>query len=98
MSTPQWWEIVIGIFLILLGISLFFLQKKSKESVMLYKQKQLEQYKKQNPKFKGNYEESKLILPWSQKMKLGLWPIIGLSFIIVGISISTGLVFGFFVR
>ena len=97
-NNPQWWEITLGIILILIGISLFFLQKKSKQDVDFYKQRQLEQFKKENPKFKGNYEQSKLILPWSQRFKLTMWPLVGLAFIVVGITISTGLIFGFFIR
>lgn len=95
---PTWWEITLGILLIILGILLFALFKKSKENVELYKRIQLEEFKRQNPKFKGSYEQSKLILPWSQKMKLCLWPIIGLSLIIIGIVLSTGFVFTFFIK
>ncbi|WP_022935494.1 hypothetical protein ACJA28_01630 [Mesomycoplasma moatsii] len=95
---PKWWEITFGIVLILLGISLFFLQKKSKENVNYYRKRQLEEYRKQNPKFKGNYEDAKLILPWSQRVKLLMWPIIGLSLIIIGIFFSTGFMFSFFIR
>ena len=98
MKIPQWWEITFGIFLILLGISLFFLQKNSKRKVDYYKQRQLEEYKKQNPKFKGTYEEAKLLLPWSEKTRLTLWPILGISLIIIGIFFSTGFMFSFFIR
>ncbi len=84
--------------MILLGISLFFLFKKSKNDVDYYKQRQLEEYKKLNPKFKGTYQEARLILPWSQRMKLCMWPMIGLALIIIGIFFSTGYMFTFFTR
>lgn len=72
--------------------------KKSKNDVNLYKEQQIAEYKKNNPKFKGTYEDAKLILPWSQRMKLTWSPIVGLSLIIIGITLSTGLIFGFFIR
>lgn len=97
-KVPTWWEITLGVVLIIIGILLFFLFKNSKQSVEMYKKKQLETFKKQNPKFKGNYEQSKLLLPWSQRMKLCLWPILGLALIIIGITMSTGFVFTFFIR
>ncbi len=96
---PQWWEILIGILIILLGLYLWLVfGKKEKDKVVSYKEEQLKAYKKLNPKFKGTYEEAKLILPWSQRFRLTWVPIIGLALIIVGISISTGLVFSFFTR
>ncbi len=98
MTIPQWWEITFGILLILLGLSLFFFYRKSKEDVEYYKQRQLEEYKKQNPKFKGDYKQAKLLLPWSQHFKLALWPLIGFSLIIIGIFLSTGFMFTFFIR
>lgn len=99
MTIPRWWEILIGILLILLGISLMFIfSPKASREVRDYKDQQLIEFKKNNPKFKGDYKQSKLILPWSQRMKLSCWPIIGISLIIVGITFSTGFVFKFFVR
>lgn len=99
MTIPKWWEILIGILLIILGLSLIFLlSPKSKKAVQEYKDLQLLEYKKSNPKFKGDYREAKLILPWSQRMKLTCWPIIGISLIIIGITLSTGIVFKLFVR
>lgn len=98
IKIPQWWEITLGVILIVLGFSLMFLFKNSKKSVEEYKKEQLKEFKKQNPKFKGDYEQSKLLLPLSQRFKLTLWPIVGLSLIIVGIFLSTGFMFTFFVR
>lgn len=98
MNIPQWWEITFGVVLILLGIVLFFFQKNSKRKVEYYKKRQLEEYKKKNSKFKGTYEEAKLLLPWSEKVRLTLWPILGLSLIIIGIFLSTGFMFTFFIR
>lgn len=97
-KVPQWWEILFGILMILIGISVMFLFKKSKQNVEEYKKEQLKEYKKQNPKFKGDYESSRLLLPWSQRLKLTFWPIVGLSLIIIGIFFSTGFMFTFFVR
>lgn len=96
---PEWWKILVGILIILLGISIwiaFGIREKNK--VNLYKDQQLKAYKKQNPKFKGTYKEAKLILPWSQRMRLTWVPIVGLALVIIGFSISTGIVFGFFTR
>lgn len=99
MIIPKWWEILIGVLLIILGLSLMFLlSPKSKRAVQEYKNLQLLEYKKNNPKFKGDYQEAKLILPWSQRLKLTCWPIIGISLIIIGITLSTGIVFKFFIR
>ena len=95
---PKWWEILIGVIFILVGASLFFLSGRSKASVQEYKQLQLEAYRKENPKFRGNYEQAKLLLPWTQRFKLCTWPIIAFSLIIIGITLSTGLVFRFFQR
>lgn len=93
---PEIWEIILGIVFILIGAAVFFLFRKSKSSVEEYKKLQLEKYKQENPKFKGNYEQAKLILPWMQRFKLCAWPIIGISLIAIGITMSTGLVFQFF--
>lgn len=98
-NTPEWWEILIGIILIITGCCLFFLYRKSKVEVDEYKKRQLEELnKKDRKKYYSSYEEAKLILPWSQRIKLLLWPIIGMSLIIIGVSISTGVVFAFFTR
>lgn len=99
MTIPKWWEILIGILFIALGLSLIFiLSPKSKREVKKYKDQQLLEFKKINPKFKGDYQDAKLILPWSQRMKLTCWPIIGISLIIIGITFATGFVFKFFIR
>ncbi len=98
MKTPQWWEITFGVILIVIGFAVFFFQKNSKRKVEYYKERQLEEYKKQNPKFKGTYEQAKLLLPWSQRMLLTMWPLIGISLITVGIFFSTGFMFTFFQR
>ena len=95
---PEWWEILIGIIFILVGSGLFFLYKYTKADVEHYKKLQLEKYKQENPKFKGNYEQAKLILPWTKRFKLCTWPILGISLIAIGITMATGLVFQFFIK
>lgn len=97
-KVPTWWEILIGVLLIVGGATLFFLFPKSKREVQYYKQLQLEKYKKENPKFVGDYNKAKLLLPWGQRMKLVMWPIIGLSIILIGIFFVSGVMFTFFTR
>lgn len=97
-TIPQWWEITFGVLLFLFGVSLFFLFSKTKKQVEFYKERQLEEYKKQNKKFKGSYEQARLVLPWLQRMKLVMWPVIGISCCLVGIFFATGFMFTFFTR
>ena len=96
---PEWWKILIGILIILLGISIwiaFGIVEKNK--VNLYKDQQLKVYKKQNPRFKGTYKEAKLILPWSQRFRLTEIQITGLEQKIIGLNNWKGIVFKFFER
>ncbi|WP_156933557.1 hypothetical protein [[Mycoplasma] collis] len=84
---PQWALILIGILLIILGISIIALHPIAVRKRNLYKQNQIEQYRLDNriPKTKIiKYEETGMFLPWSQVVKYSLPIILGLTFCIIG--------------
>ncbi|UVD81496.1 hypothetical protein NV226_02045 [Mycoplasma iguanae] len=84
---PTWAFYLFGVLWLLLGIAFLGLTPFNNIKVKEYKQKQIEKYKK-DQKIKHNitYEKAKLVLPLSQKLKLSYAPLLGIVFIVIGIS------------
>ncbi len=83
-------DYVFGALFIVLGIVLIFFYPRSKANAKKYKQRQLEEYKKQNPKASSDYEKTGMFLPPWERTKMFAPLFFSAVFIIIGIAFLTG--------
>ena len=90
LGLPSWAGYTFGSLFIALGILLMFLYKKSKENANRYRRRQLEEYRKENPKSRATYSQTGMFLPAWEKAKLFAPILLGSVFIIIGIAWMVG--------
>lgn len=84
------WDYVIGsIFFVLAIVSISF-HTKFKRDIQRYKDKQLEEYKKDNNRNNITYQQAGLYLPWSKQMKAFAPIFFFLLFTLIGIAFMVG--------
>ena len=83
-------DYVFGALFIILGIALLLLYPKAKANAKKYKRKQMEEYKKMNPKAPSDYESTGMFLPPWERTKLFAPVFFCIVAIIIGIAFLTG--------
>ncbi|WP_322900799.1 hypothetical protein [Mycoplasmopsis felis] len=85
-NQPKWVYLVVGILLIVASLIMLYFYKLSLQKMRNYKEKQLEEYKKDNPRLKGiTYENSGLYLPGWERMKYNIPLFLTVLFISIAI-------------
>lgn len=91
LNAPYLALFIIGLSLIVIGITCFFFYPKARDKAYLYKEKQMEEYKKNNPKSKvTNYEATGMYLPAWERIKLFAPLFFGILLVVVGITMIVG--------
>ncbi|UUD35233.1 hypothetical protein NPA07_05525 [Mycoplasmopsis caviae] len=87
LNAPYLVLFIFGILFILIGITSFFFYPSAKEKAQFYKEKQMEEYKKNNPKSKvTNYEATGMYLPAWERIKLFAPIFFGILLVVVGVT------------
>ncbi|MCU4706893.1 hypothetical protein [Mycoplasma sp. CSL7503-lung] len=87
-TLPLWAKIILIISLVLLSLIMIFFHKNSKEKIADFKEKQLEQYIKDNPRHKNiKYESTGLFLPAWQRAKYNFPLFMSVVFLSIAIII-----------
>lgn len=97
INVPTVVLIVFGILFVLFGVVLFLQYPKQKTKLQQFKNEQLEEFRKNNPKKKYiPYESTGLYVPSWERMKINSPLILGLVFLIIGLFFIIGKSFSLF--
>lgn len=89
-TAEDWVGYVFGSLFLAIGLLCFFFIPKARRNADRYKDEQLKNYNEQYRRHEVDYSKTGMYLPMGQKMKLQLPAILGVMFLIIGITWLVG--------